>query len=108
MKIYTELYSPFRMGGDVHEAICTNVDALGPFFIGNGFKAFVVCDSEGRPVVAEAKSGGLIGDSIATVRKDVAIGSVKDMDTQVACAVERARNAREVDAEEFWKMRNKR
>ena len=108
LKIYTESYQPFRMGGNLREPISCTVEALGPFDLGKGFEAYVVCDSHGSTVVAEAISGGLVGDTIESVRKDVEEVDEAAMSRQIDEGRETMKRARDIEAAEFWAMRNRR
>ena len=108
MDIYTECYQPFRMGGDLRQPISCTVEALGPFDIGKGFEAYVVCDPDGKTVVAEAISGGLVGDTIENVRKDVSEGNDAAMARQLDEGKEVMARSRHIEADEFWAMRNNR
>ncbi len=108
IRIYTECYQPFRMGGNLREPIACTVEAFGPFDLGKGFEAYVVCDPDGRTVVAEAISGGLVGDTIENVRKDVEEGNEAAMARQIDEGKQITARARDIDAGEFWAMRKRR
>lgn len=103
VKIYTEMYRPFRMGGDVHQPIATEVEVTRPVDIGKNFKAWIVVTPNSRTAIVETLSGGIVGYDLETVRGDVEAGEFEMMVEQVKQGVERSKQAEMLLEEKFWK-----
>lgn len=104
MKIWTLRYTPFVMGGEVWQPVCTEVTASGPFDIGDGYEAYLVIAPNGRTFVAESTSGALVGPDIKTVWEDIKLGDKKIMKKQVEDAIKNRDKAEELEPDEFWKL----
>jgi hypothetical protein len=104
MKIWTEAYRPWIMGGDVNAPIWTEVLAGSPVDIGNGFQAYLITSPSGATYVAEAITGALIGTTIKQVKIDVATGDPEVMLKQIEDAKARVKRADYISPETFWRM----
>lgn len=104
LTIWTEAYSPFIVGGDVNAPICTTVEIDEPIDMGSGIKAYLITSPFGKTYVVESITGGIVGNSIKEVRKDIECGNEKVMSKQVQNAKERIKKARHLSVEEFWKI----
>src|ERR1035437_5919283 len=101
--VWTEAYTPFLMGGDVHAPLLTTVPAAGPFDLGKGFKGDLVTAPNGKTFVAEATTGAFVGPTIESVKKDVAgCNDIMMMKHKVFDAAELKKKARRVAPERFW------
>jgi hypothetical protein len=108
IKVYTIGYFPFIMGGNVHQPISCEVEAKGPFELGDGYKGYLVQHPNGDTYVAEESSGGFVGPNLKLVRKDIKEGDKSIMAKQVVDAVLDSLTARIMPANEFWEMLKKR
>lgn len=104
IKVFTLEYQPFVMGGDVWQPVATTVEADGPHDLGAGQNGFVVTTPNRKTFIAEAKSGGLIGPDLKTVKEDVRIADPEVMEQQVKNGITQCGNARVVKPDEFWKL----
>lgn len=103
VKIWTEAYSPFIMGGDVNAPICTEVEAGEPIDVGRGIQAYVIASPRtGKVHIAESTTGAFVGSSIEQVRQDVESADPEVIKQQLASAAERVKHARPLSPEEFW------
>ncbi len=102
MRIWTEAYTPFIMGGDCNAPIICEVPVHGPFDFGKGFQGFLAVSPHGRVVVVEAETGGVVGSSVTAVRLDVEAADSVVMEVQIADAKKRVLKVRTVSPEEFW------
>lgn len=103
MRVWTEALRPFVMGGDTRYAHAADLEVEGPHELGKGFVGWLATAPNGRTSVAEDMSGGIVGDTLAEVRRDVGIAPAGLMRRQVEAAVARGATAEVVAAEEFWK-----
>lgn len=105
VRIWTEAYSPFICGGDVHAPISTEVYAGDPVGIGMGVGVYVVVSPvSGKTYICETITGAIVGDSIKQVKADVASADPAVLAEQVAHAEERVKDARCISNEKFWSM----
>ena len=104
IRIWTEAYRPFTMGGDVRRPVATEVVASGLLNLGGGYKGYVVKAPNGETRVVEATSGAIVGLTLAEVMDDIREASPEVMRTQIANARERAKKADTVDEAEFWRL----
>ncbi len=105
MKIWTEAYRPFIMGGDVNAPVATDIDVGEKIPIGKGYFIFLVANPiTGRTHVVEERSGAFIGNTIKEVRQDVIDAPLEMMDKQVEEAIKRSKKAEIVGTDAFWKM----
>lgn len=60
-RAWTRQYEPFRLGGNLHTAICADLPCSGPFELGHGYEGYVaISPLTGKMHVIEACSGGLV------------------------------------------------
>ncbi len=105
MRIWTEAYRPFIMGGDVRAPVITNVNVEGPFVLPKGVKVFVATAPNGKTFVVEAESGAMIGPNLEQVYSDIdACPDTAIMCRQIARAKKRQLRAVPVEPAEFWKL----
>ena len=104
MRIWTEAYRPFVMGGDVNSPIATEVDATLPLDAGKGICVCVIESPHGTTHIAEMSTGALVGTDLAQVRSDIAAADPDVMAEQLEYAKERATEADPLDSEEFWDL----
>jgi len=104
MIIYKEHYEPFIMGGDVHKPISTDIEVGEKLDLGKGFFGYLVVNpNNDKTYVVEAKSGGIIGPSLAQVKKDIEdCDDIKVMKKQIKEAKKRRDYASKLEPEEFW------
>lgn len=103
IRIYCKAYRPFILGGNVNAMLATTVEGQGPFDLGKDFKGFVVVSPSGESYVVEAESGGVVGKTIESVRKDIAeCKSINVMLKQIVDCVKESKEATTVSAAEFW------
>jgi hypothetical protein len=104
--IWTQAYRPFICGGDVHAPVATHADGQ-PLIIGRGFRGYAVKNPVGGFVIVEAKSGGIVGRDLKSIRRDVESASITLMRKQVREAVGKSKQAVLVEPDEFWQMYNR-
>lgn len=101
--IWTYLYRPFVMGGNVYQAIGCQVEPTsGPHPVGYGYNVYEVVSPIGKTYVVEESSGGIVGDSLKAVADDMATATERDIHRSVAQARERAKTVQMIDVETFW------
>ena len=104
MKIWTEAYRPFMMGGDVNAPICTEVELNGLIDIGHGLQAYLLVDPGGRTHVVESTTGAFIGVTIDQVRADLEAADPEVVKSQMETAAIRAQEADPLEPEQFWSL----
>ena len=104
IRIWTECYRPFLMGGDVNRPIATTVEATDPVSLGKGHQGFIVVSPKGNTYIIEKESGGIIGDNLEEVKRDIKLGDKDVMNRQVQKAKTRGLTAENMSADEFWKL----
>jgi hypothetical protein len=100
--IWIPAYRPFILGGDVNAPVSAEVDGSS-IDLGRGFKGYLVKTPAGGTVVAEAKSGGIVGQSLDQVLIDVREANLSVMRKQVREAVETSKRATKLPPDQFWK-----
>lgn len=104
MKVWTRAYRPFILGGDVHAPICCDLEpATNQFDLGKGFVGVIVVSPMGKKFVVELQSGGIVGNSIMAVRKDIESSDKETIDIQVEQMAEVGKTAIVVSEPEFWR-----
>ncbi len=96
--------SPFILGGDCnkwHPTGCI-VDVTGPFDIGKGIKVFKAASPFYTEHFIDAESGGIIGDDLEQVKRDVEAADPKVMKQQIKEAKEQASKALKISPDKFW------
>jgi len=104
MKIWTEAYRPFIMGGNVHAPVSIEMELDDPIDIGHGLQAYLIVDPEGRTHVAESTTGAFIGTTIDQVRADLAAADPEMVKSQMEDAKVRAQKADPLDDDTFWSL----
>lgn len=103
MKVWTYGYRPFVMGGDVHPPVWCDINHMGGVLdLGKGYQGRAIISPEGRPFIVEFQTGGIVGDSLSDVRKDVADGDDAVMAKQIIDNIKVAERAIPVPVSEFW------
>ena len=106
MRIWTEAYRPFLMGGDVHAPVSTEMEMEldGLIDIGHGLQAYLIVDPEGQTHVAESTTGAFIGTTIDQVRADLEAADPEVVRQQIEDAKERVKKADYIEPEQFWSL----
>ena len=105
IRIWTECYRPFLLCGNVNQPIAAQIEAHGPYDLGQGFEGYLVIAPFGKTFVVEKESGGIVGASLDVVREDiVACPDAALMKGQIENAKKRGRTAQEMDAKQFWNL----
>jgi len=104
MKIWTEAYRPFLMGGDVNAPIWTEMELRDLIDIGHGLQAYLIVAPDGRTHVAESVTGALVGTDIDQVREDLEAADPKVVRQQIEDAKERVKKADYIEPEQFWSL----
>jgi len=108
IRVYTMKYEPFIMGGSVWQPVAAIVDYEGEYDLGKGYKGYLIVSPDGKTFVAESESGAFVGPSIQEVRNDIAkCKDLEFMKKQVKNGKTQSKQAREISAEEFWKLKFK-
>lgn len=103
IRIFNRAYRPFIMGGDVHGFISTDVDVTETFIVNDFITLYEVRGPDGKTAIVEAISGGIVGNSLNKVLKDIETAEPDVMKEQIKGACEMAKRADHVSETEFWK-----
>lgn len=101
-KIWTILFSPFTMGGNVNQPISTEVEVLEIKTI-RSFKFFSFITPKGSIRICDGVTGGIIAQSWEELKANMKGATSKVLNEQIAQAREVAKDCREVSNEEFFK-----
>lgn len=107
IKVWTWGYFPFTCGGEVNRPIFTN--AVVPKDIklhdlGKGFFGYLIGCKNGF-VVVEKETGGIVGDNLESVRRDIAeCDDIKIMQRQIEENKKHGQRASYEKPEKFWDM----
>lgn len=105
MKIWTYGYRPFTMGGNVHPPVCCEVEPVsGVIELGKGYQGVVVLSPSTKTYIVEVITGGIVGDSVSDVMKDIAEGDEVVMAKQIQDNLKVAERAIPVTSTEFWRF----
>ncbi len=99
--IWIPAYRPMMLGGDVHAPVCTQVEGT-PIDLGKGFKGYSVVTPAGGVVIAEAKSGAIVGQSLEQVLRDIERADPIYMKKQVKEATAQFLKSNHLPSEQFW------
>ena len=103
MLIWTQGYSPWILGGDVHAPVGAEIAVGECYDLGGGFKGYLVASPlTGETYVAEATTGAIVGSSLKEVRADISAADADTMTRQVEEAAEQVKRVRVEPAKEFW------
>lgn len=106
MKIWTQAYRPFLMGGDVNAPICCELNVEGHYDLGKGYYGCLVISPSGKTYVVEAITGGIVGRRIKDVRYDVEVADTSVIAQQIEDAKLKSQMAEPVSEKEFWRQLN--
>lgn len=104
IRIWKRCYNPFQMGGNLRKNIATTVeiDMSDLVELGMGFRG-IILNNKGKDYIFERESGGLIGDSLDQVRKDIMdCNDINIMCAQVMEAQKEGERAIDTPIEFFW------
>ena len=105
MKIWTQSYRPFIMGGDVNAPVWIDIEpASEPYDLGKGYKGVTVISPSGKIFVAEIETGAIVGSKIREVRADIEAADEDTMRRQIEDARKRVERACHVHPNEFWRQ----
>jgi hypothetical protein len=104
MKIWTEAYRPWILGGNCRAPVSCDVPVDGPFELGKGYIGYIATSPNGRKFVIESETGALIGSSLDGVREDIRSGDETVMKQQIEHAKRRALETDSISVELFWKL----
>ncbi len=106
LKIWTEAYRPFILGGRVNAPIITQVKiSEPPVALGGNISVHVIVSPvTDKTHVAEASTGALVGDSLDQVRKDFESADLKVIKGQLKEARKRREQCDPVTNDEFWRL----
>lgn len=97
------------MGGNVHAPVSTDVEVGAQIHMEMPFdcKVYSITDPKGRVFIAEKTSGGIVGNSIESVRADLKeaeeAGQTKaDIERQLAAQKAIGQTATPLPEDEFW------
>ncbi len=103
MLVWTEAYSPWIMGGDVHAPLGAMLEVGNKFDLGQGQHGYLIQSPTGELFVAEATTGAFIGPSLEQVREDVAsCDDISVMEKQLEAAKLQREKVRVLEPEDFW------
>lgn len=103
--IWTQAYNPFIMGGDVNAPMGCRIEVGEAVDAGKGFKVHVVRAPRGRTYVIEATTGGIIGNDLGAVQKDILECEDQNfMRRQVHNARAEMAKVFEVKPKKFWRI----
>jgi hypothetical protein len=100
--IWSEAYRPFIMGGNVHAPLKTSVPATELVDLGKGYKGYIVTSPRGKTFVIESITGGIVGDSLEVVRKDVEQADETVVKEQINAGLKRFKECEAVSPAQFW------
>lgn len=108
MFIWTHMYNAFIIGGNTWQPTRCEIPTPDERHdLGKGFFGYVITTPSGKTRVIEERSGGIIGDSLERVRKDISEGDVPTMERQVTESRRLMENARTISPGEFWRAYDK-
>ena len=103
IKIWTEAYSPWIMGGDVNAPISTELECTGPHKAG-AFELYIAKNPiTGQEHIVESETGAFIGTSLEGVRNDIETADKEIVKEQLIAAHERVKEALPLSNEDFWR-----
>lgn len=104
MRIWTQYYNAFVMGGSCWQDMATevDVDASPVYEVGEGLYVVELVIPGKGPVFADLISGGLVGDDLEQMRTDTANRGAEQVRQDCLKMKERGAGAELVDEEKFW------
>lgn len=106
LKVWTEAYRPFILGGDVNAPIMTEIECGNPIAVGKGVNVVEIISPHGTVHIAECTTGALVGTSLFDVRQDIEFASEKIIEEQLSEGKKRVKKATIISAERFWELLN--
>ena len=104
IKVWTECYRPFVMGGDVWHSISTEHECTGPYMY-DTFKLYIAKNPiTGQIHIVEGESGAFVGTSLDEVKNDIKTADLEIMKKQLIAAMKRGQDADPLTNSEFWKL----
>lgn len=105
MKVWTQAYRPFILGGNVHAPICCDIEpASACIDLGKGYQGMSIVSPGGKIFVVEVITGGIVGSSVSEVQADVSTADEAVMKQQIEDGLRQAENADWVTPQEFWRQ----
>lgn len=108
-RVWTRAYSPFIMGGDVHQPICADLEVLGPVTLEKKIKGrtntvtfYQTMSPKKKVYYIEKRTGGLMGSSLLQIQKDFDSADPAVLREQLVKMEEYGKTARPVSSGEFW------
>ncbi len=93
-RLWTYGHRPFVMGGSVDYVLACDVECTGPHKLGKGYEGYLATAPNGKTFVGEATTGAIVGDTLESVRADIAVAKPAVMREQVKHAAEEVKQAR--------------
>ncbi len=103
--VWTMLYRPFTMGGNVNTPISTKVPVLEVKQI-RGFTFFRFKTKLGTSKIAEDQTGGIIAGSFKELKKNLKGCTKKELQAQIDGASGDAKKAKKLTYDEFFEEYN--
>lgn len=105
MKVWTEAYRPFIVGGDVNAPVSCDLEpASSPLELGKGYMGVIVVSPVGKTFIVEVITGGIVGKYIDEVRKDVEDSDEEVLRAQIEIGKRRSEETVPVTQQEFWRV----
>jgi len=106
MKVWTKAYRPFIMGGNVNADVVADIQLNGQINVG-GTGLVMIQAPNGDLIWVCATTGGLLGEDLDSIRKDLAESNALVLAQQMIDMKDRGEKADPVTTEEFWKLLGK-
>lgn len=104
IRVWTQAYRPFIMGGDVHQPVCTELDCTAAIEVAKGVYVHGVISPRGKAYFVESQSGGIVGDDFDTVKEDANSAPIEEILQQLQEQTKRGQKACPITPEEFWRL----
>lgn len=105
MKIWTQAYRPFIMGGNVNAPVMAEVEVSdNEMYVGKGYSVRFARSPKGKLFVIDIITGGIIGNDIEQVGKDIFEGDEDVMRKQIEDMLEYKKTCDAISEEEFWNL----
>jgi hypothetical protein len=106
-KVWITNYRPFIMGGDVHAPIMCEIEVVGEYDLGKGYKGWLFASPSGKTFVSETETGAIVGSTIDEVKQDIVEADEEVMKNQIQEARKLVKRAYMASEEEFWRRLEK-
>ncbi len=105
MKIWTQAYRPFMMGGNVNAPITAEVEVSdNEMYVGKGYSIRTAISPKGKLFVVDVITGRIVGNDIEQVGKDISEGDENVMEKQIKDILEYKKTCDSISEEEFWNL----